>query len=156
MFKSTAIYDNRIDDKKELENKLLLSEEGNEDTEFYLPNGLIFAKGYNRIVYGDHGPYLELARYHIKHKLFSRFGETINYRNLPDENYKYYYFWLYPNGFIDIKVYLQIKPVANLPNAPKRSDGKCSTFNRQEGYADYKRGLFYIDPFCLSNDKIYQ
>lgn len=149
IFKSTAIYQNRIEDKNDIETKFSLSEEGNEYTEFLLPNNSIFAKGYNRIVYGDHGPYLEFDRLHIKCKMYSKFGNIIDRNNLPDENYKYYYFWLFPEDAEDIKVYLQIKPVTNLPNAPKRADGKQSKFNRKEGYADYKRGLFYVDPYSL-------
>lgn len=42
----------------------------------------------------------------------------------------------------------------NLPNAPKRSDGKRSSFNRTEGYADYKRGYFYVDPYLLRIEKL--
>lgn len=152
-FKSTAIYDNRVEDKDELERKLSLSEEGNEEIPFYLPNGKLFATGYTRVVYGDHGPYLEFDRKHILSKLYSRFGNTVDFDNLPDENYKYYYYWLYPYGSVDTKIYLQIKPVTNLPNAPKRADGKPSSFNRVEGYADYKRGLYYVDPYSLKTKK---
>lgn len=148
MFVSTAIYQNRIEDKIELENKLSLSEEGN-DTKFYLPDGTIFAIGYNRIVYGDHGPYLEFARQHILCKMYSKYGNLVDYNNLPDLNYKYFYFWLYPEENENIKIYLQIKPVTNLSNAPKREDKKPSAFNRMEGYADYKRGMFYVDPYSL-------
>ena len=49
----------------------------------------------------------------------------------------------------EIKVYLQIKPVTDMPNAPKRDDGKPSCFNRAEGYADYKRKKFYVDPYAM-------
>lgn len=152
-FKSTAIYDNRIEDKNLLESKLSLSELGDEIKEFYTLNDKLFATGYNRVVYGDHGPYLEFDQKHIKLKLFSRFNNPIDVNNLPDENHKYYYFWMYPYGSIDTKVYLQIKSVTNLPNAPKRDDGKKSNFNRVEGYADYKRGLYYVDPYQLKLEK---
>lgn len=146
-FKSTAIYPNRLEDKQHVESSFALQEHGNSETKFYLPNNTLLAEGYERIVYGDHGPYLEFRREHLKCKMYSKFGNTINYRELPDLDYKYYYFWLYPADFEHIKIYLQIKPVTNLPNAPKRSDGKKSDFNRAEGYADYKRGYFYISPY---------
>lgn len=149
MFITTAIYSNRLEDKFELESKLSLQEEGNNFTNFYLPDGAIFATGYIRIVYGDHGPYLEFARKHIISKINTKYNNIIDYNNLPDENYKYYYFWLHPKDFENIKIYLQIKPVTFLPNAPKRQDGKLSSFNRSEGYADYKRGMFYVDPYSL-------
>jgi hypothetical protein len=153
-FESTAIYPNRLEDKLELESKLSLAEQGNEDINFYLPDGSLLAKGYERIVYGDHGPYIEYRRDHLKCKMYSKFGNVINYRELPDLDYKYYYFWLYPSDFENIKIYLQIKPVTNLPNAPKRIDGKKSDFNRTEGYADYKRGYFYISPYEVKIPKV--
>lgn len=149
-FISTAIYPNRIEDKLELEKKMSLSEEGNDQTNFLLPDSSIFATGYTRIVYGDHGPYLEFNRKHIVSKMFSKYGNVINFNDLPGLDFKYYYFWLYPKNNEDIKVYLQVKPVINLPNAPKRLDKKPSSFNRAEGYADYKRGMFYVDPYTLS------
>lgn len=148
MFVSTAIYPNRIEDKELLEKTLNLSEQGNDSTKFGLNDKILFV-GYDRIVYGDHGPYLEFSLKHIKCTLYSRFQNSFDYDNLPSEDYQYYYLWLYPSGFYNIKVYLQIKPVSNLPNAPKRDDGKKSKFNRKEGYADYKRGYFYIDPYQL-------
>jgi len=148
-FISTAIYNNRIEDKKDVEEKLKISEEGNASDKFYLPNGDLLCEGYDRIVYGDHGPYLEFSSCHLKTKLFSKFGNKVDAENLPGEDYKYYYFWLTPENNPNIKIYLQIKPVNNLPNAPRRDDGKPSKFNRKEGYADYKRGYFYVDPHDL-------
>lgn len=147
---TTAIYPNRVEDKEELESILDIPEEGDSTTNFYLPNGNLFATGYVRIVYGDHGPYLEFSKENIKIALTSRFGNKIDYDNLPGDDFKYYYFWLQPDGNPDIKVYLQIKPVINLPNAPRRADGKPSAFNRKEGYADYKRGFIYVDPYMLA------
>jgi len=145
---TTAIYPNRIEDKAELEAILSLSEEGNLYTQFYLADGTLFAIGYTRIVYGDHGPYIEFTRDQIAATLSPKFNNSIDLDNLPI-NPKYYYYWLYPDGNPDIKVYLQLKPVTNLPNAPRRLDGKPSAFNRKEGYADYKRGYIYVDPYVL-------
>lgn len=148
---TTAIYSNRLADKQELEAKTGLSEEGNDSQEFRIEtDGPIFAKGYLRIVYGDHGPYIEFDRKHIKLNLKSKFNNPIDYDNIPGLDFKYYYFWLFPISFPNVKVYLQIKPVDDLPNAPKRADGKKSSFKRKEGYADYRRGLFYVDPNDLN------
>lgn len=142
---STAIYPNRIEDKEKLETELHLSEFGSLTQEFYLPNNDIFAKGHKRIVYGDHGPYIEFEKHNIIPELESKFNN--DQLLLPPENEcKYYYYWLNPVGFPEVKVYLQLKPVTNLPNAPKRQDGKKSKFNRKEGYADYKRGYYYVSP----------
>jgi hypothetical protein len=143
---STAIYPNRIEDKNKLEKELGFQEFGNNEIDLYLTFGPQFAKGYKRIVYGDHGPYMEFTKDNIIIELKNKFHEII--RELPkEENSKYYYYWLYPENFNNIKVYWQIKPVHNIPNAPQRDDGKISCFNRDEGYADYKRGYYYVNPY---------
>ena len=147
-FQTTAIYPNRLEDKRELEEKTALPERGDEITEFYLPNETLFTRGYSRIVYGDHGPYIEFALNHIQCQLLAKFNNDIDYDNLPEPSQsKYYYFWLYPKVASAIKVYLQIKPVNGLSNAPKRADGKKADYNRTEGYADYQRGYFYVSPY---------
>lgn len=149
---TTAIYPNRQQDKLELENKLLIEEFGNTYTEFYIPKtNILFAKGYVRIVYGDHGPYLEFSKEQLRVNLISKFNKHVDFENLPLEHKStIYYYFLYPENYSNIKVYFQIKPVWNIPNAPKRKDGKKSDFRREEGYADYKRGFFYIDPYELT------
>ena len=125
-----------------------LPEEGSKDIELWIPSGPLFSRGYTRVVYGDHGPYIEYDRAHIQLDLISKFGNNIN--TLPDqENCKFYFFWLNPVGYNRIKVYWQIKPVSDKPNAPYREDGKPSRFGRKEGYADYKRGMYYVDPYLL-------
>lgn len=48
-FKSTAIYPNRVADKIELEQKLNIQEQGNNETEFYTETGSLFAKGYESL-----------------------------------------------------------------------------------------------------------
>jgi len=154
VFSTTAIYENRLQDKEELEFKLSLSEDGDFSTEFYSPSsGTLLFKGYERIVYGDHGPYIEFKLNNIRSKVKSKFGNHVDFNNLPGEDFKYYYYWLQSVDSPEIKIYLQIKTVHNLPNAPKRSDGKRSSFNRAEGYADYKRGYFYVDPYSLKVEK---
>lgn len=152
-FATTAIYENRLLDKNELEEKLGLSEQGNTSTKFYSTNGTYLFEGYDRIVYGDHGPYIEFNLQNIRCKLKSKFNNYVDYNNLPGDDFKYYYYWLQPINDPAVKIYLQIKTVYNLPNAPKRADGKPSCFNRTEGYADYKRGYFYVDPYQLRIEK---
>lgn len=144
---TTATYPNRLQDKEKLEKLISLNEIGNSTTEFYIANDLL-AVGYTRIVYGDHGPYIEFEKKNFVLDLKSKFGND-NLDNLPGLDFKYYYYWLYPIGHSNLKVYLQIKPVHDLPNAPRRLDGLKSSFNRKEGYADYKRGFYYINPYDL-------
>lgn len=163
MFKTTAIYPNRIIDKKELELKLGLPEEGSSNFIFYF-NSNIIAIGYERLVYGDHGPYLEFTKNQIKCNLLSKFNNDFDINKLPPLNYKYYYFWLCPENLDenlrlypdDLKIYLQIKNVHDLSNAPKRTDGKKSVYNRKEGYADYRRGYLYINPYDLKHINLTQ
>lgn len=148
MFQSTAIYPNRIKDKKLLEACMKVSEQGDETTEFKGVGDSFRLKGYTRIVYGDHGPYLEFEQRHLQCKLKSIYNQGFDPNNLP-ENSKFYYYWLTPEMGVGIKIYLQIKSVSDLPNAPKRADGEESKFNRAEGYADYRRGFYYVSPWEL-------
>ncbi len=151
---TTAIYPNRKFDKVKLETELKLLEQGDERTEFYCwdvhGNKVLVAKGYTRIVYGDHGPYIEFEERHMLRALVDKFGRpaTRPYQLPSLENAKFYYYWLAPTS-TTLKVYLQIKPVSDLPNSPPRKDGKYCKYNRTEGYADYKRGMYYIDPYDL-------
>lgn len=148
MVTTTAIYQNRIDDKNILESITNLSEFGNNTTKFIIPSGPILAIGYERIVYGDHGPYIEFIKHNFQVELISKFGNKLD--TLPDpEKCQIYYFWLQPVNIPKIKIYWQIKTVKNRPNAPARTDGKPSTFGRVEGYADYKIGFYYVNPYDL-------
>jgi len=61
-FRTTALYENRIKDKKKLESVTDLKEDGLENIYFYTQIGTLIAQGYTRVVYGDHGPYLEFLR----------------------------------------------------------------------------------------------
>jgi hypothetical protein len=145
---TTAIYSNRVEDKEVLERYMSLPEDGSNDIELIIPSGPLFSRGYQRIVYGDHGPYIEYTRKHILLPLTSRFGNSVE--ELPDpEKCKLYFIWLHPVEYKRIKVYWQIKPVSDKPNAPRREDGKPSCFGRAEGYADYRRGFYYVDPYLL-------
>merc|ERR1719191_312332 len=59
---TTAILPNRRRDKARVECLLGLPEFGDKVTEFLkLNGGKRLAVGYNRIVYGDHGPYIEFT-----------------------------------------------------------------------------------------------
>lgn len=148
MFKTTDIYPNRLEDKDNVERLLLLLEEGNKSTKFYSIDGNFLFEGYERVVYGDHGPYVEFNLQNIRCKLTSKFGNHIDYDNMLEDP-EYYYYWLHPITNPEMKVYLQVKPVHDKLDAPTRVDGKPSKFNRKEGYADYRRGFFYVDPFYM-------
>ena len=90
---------------------------------------------YERMVYGDHGPYIELRPDDIVRSAW-KVG-----RKKSDQAY---YQECYPKDGSNVKLYVQKRTVANLPNPPA---GKWSVKNnRKEGYADYRVGMLYIDP----------
>jgi hypothetical protein len=136
--RTTAIYPNRVADKARIEAALGLEEFGNETTEFRTKLGTLFAMGYVRVVYGDHGPYVEFEPRHIRTRLRRKFN-----RPLPA---RCFYEWLEPEDGSHVKVYDQKKEVRNLKNPPPggfRGD-------RPEGYADYRIGCIYVAPEELS------
>lgn len=135
-FKTTAIYENRILDRKELLSQISLVEFGDNDTLFSTKDGLWLCRGYDRIVFGDHGPYIEFNKRQVMldNWTCTRIGVG-------------YYDQYYPKNETSILLYAQRRDVSNLPNPPK---GKRSYMgNRQEGYADYVVGKFYISPYEL-------
>lgn len=138
MLKTTAIYPNRVEDKKRVETELSLPEFGNDSLYFYTPKMSLFARGYIRVVYGDHGPYIEFDNSHILMRLIRKFPQKADPK-------VYYYEWWLPSDRTDIKVYLQLRDVKDVPYAPKGGHQEY----RKEGYADYKPGMYYVDPFEL-------
>jgi len=134
-FQSTADCQNRWRDKKRVETTLNLPEQGIADVEFWSPDGkLLIATGYNRMVYGDHGPYIEFWSENVVWASFEsckRKGEIAYY----DEYY---------TKSKDVKLLLQKLSVHNMPNPPP---GKyAANHNRKEGYADYKPNMSYVSP----------
>jgi len=87
----------------------------------YFKDGVLFAKGYERVVHGGRGDYIELTKDQIVVELRSKFKQPLP-EAVSDE--PFYYYWLVPIGR-DEKIYLQ-----------------CRTVN----YADYKIGYYYISP----------
>lgn len=103
-----------------------LREEGGEEP-LYLPTGGLFATGYQRVVFGDRGPYVEFTRGQIVAQLVSKFANATD--ALPPENAAMYFVWLCPRDAPKVKVYWQVRPVE---------------------YADYRRGLCYVWPYQLT------
>lgn len=134
---TTAIYPNRKRDKHNVESRTGLQEHGDSETEFFTPAGTLFAKGYSRIVYGDHGPYVEFLPEHIRCELRKKY-------NRPD-NPEWYYIWMEPVDGSHVKVYDQRRDVKHIPNPPAGG----FRGNRKEGYADYIPGRIYVSPFEL-------
>ena len=136
-FTTTAIYPNRLADKKLLESQMGLQERGDETTAFWTNKGTLFATGYERIVYGDHGPYIEFRKDQVVCPLRPKFKSPLP----PDA----YYEWLLPLDGSAAKVYDQKRDVRGIKSAPKGGFAA----RRKEGYADYRVGKIYVAPFDL-------
>ena len=85
---------------------------------FHNETGTVIANGYNRMVVGDYGPYIEFTEDQIKlDNIEQRWPDT------PDVGIKYV--WMQTKDKEKTKVYFQKDTVA---------------------YADYKVGFYYVDP----------
>ena len=90
----------------------------------YFKDGIQFSNGYERIVHGKRGAYVELTKDQIVVNLKSKFN--VKLPNKIDIQ-PYFYYWLIPEERTE-KIYWQINTVS---------------------YADYKIGYYYISPFLL-------
>jgi hypothetical protein len=90
----------------------------------YFLDGIPFASGYERVVHGGRGAYVELTRDQILVSLKSHFDQEVPGEISPEP---FYYYWLDPEGRKE-KIYWQINTVK---------------------YADYKIGYYYISPSFL-------
>lgn len=100
---------------------------GDNFTKFYTHLGQIVAQGYNRIVIGDRGPYIEFEPEMI-YRTSVFMPEDQEYR-LTSKNV--YYLEYRTIDISNIKIYAQLKTVT---------------------YADYLPGKCYISPFDLKTD----
>jgi len=134
-FRSTADTWNRVRDKERVESELKLAEQGDETTLFVDPKDpyMIIARGYRRILYGDHGPYVEFAKHQVR---WEAFPET--WRK-GSRSYYHEHF----TATREVKAYEQRKTVADKPNPPS---GRWSARNNRihTGYADYQPGVVYM------------
>ena len=142
MKKTTAIYPNRKRDKESLEGQRQLPEFGeNVHIKFYTPKGPIVANGYERILYGDHGPYIEFIPDQVSWEKL----------NCVRKGKGYYNKWFSEDG---IMFYEQLRDVKHMPNPPKDGNPKAFRGNRKEGYADYKPGMVYVAPDQIRSAKL--
>ena len=99
-----------------------LDVQGSPYTQLYTSCNTLICNGYDRVVVGDYGAFLELSEEQICANLIIKKGQE--YR-VNDEKYKnnVKYVWLTVDDGSDVKIYLQKKGVA---------------------YADYQPGKYYI------------
>jgi len=88
------------------------------------------------MLYGDHGPYIE-----FKH-------EQIHWEAFPivDRRGKNSYFDYMYSEDRSIRLYRQLRDVRNKPNPPHMFGAFRADNNRPEGYADYVKDRYYMDP----------
>ncbi|CAJ1348634.1 unnamed protein product [Effrenium voratum] len=141
---STADSANRFRDKSRVESKWGLCEFGGW-AEFYDGFGDLIACGYEAVVYGDHGPYVEFKEEQLQWAAFTR-----HKLKGPGRTHMEHY-----NADESVKVYDQFRTVANQPNPPPDNEFSCAN-NRPEGYADYRPGRIYMscDAFFASGGKL--
>jgi len=90
----------------------------------YFLDGTQFSSGYERVVHGGRGAYVELKKEQIIVSLKSHFNTKVPEEITPE---LFYYHWLEPEGRTE-KIYWQIRTVK---------------------YADYKIGYYYVSPTLL-------
>jgi hypothetical protein len=97
---------------------------GNLNCNLYTKERTLISVGYNRIVVGDYGAYIEIdpsliieTNIHIKQGQEYRYEKQYN---------KVKYYWLTAKDNSDIKIYLQKRKVT---------------------YADYKPKMYYVSPY---------
>eukprot|EP00747_Dinoflagellata_sp_TGD_P207907 gnl/TRDRNA2_/TRDRNA2_81443_c0_seq1.p1 gnl/TRDRNA2_/TRDRNA2_81443_c0~~gnl/TRDRNA2_/TRDRNA2_81443_c0_seq1.p1 ORF type:complete len:492 (+),score=72.83 gnl/TRDRNA2_/TRDRNA2_81443_c0_seq1:59-1477(+) len=131
---STAVFPNRIRDKLRVETQLRLPEAGDPCTEFFArrSGGTLIARGYDRVVYGDHGPYVELSDHNVQWSAFPHFK--------PRSPWSHYDLWATSDH--RLMLYAQKRNVSDKPNPPWGQWAYCN--NRPEGYADYRVSKFYV------------
>lgn len=147
-FVSTAKFPNREENREELTERFngRLIESGSPHTMFFSKKGTLLAQGHIRVVYGDHGPYIEFLPEQMVRPSWKAIRVGIGWF---DE--------CQPSDGSYCKLYVQTKEVTMLKKPPM---GVNSCYNNRyesnEGYADYRKGRLYINPFELGRiDIIY-
>lgn len=140
---STADSPNRLRDRARVERDFNLPEFGDPNRKFFSPSGELIARGFNRMVYGDHGPYIEFTKNQIDLTRLNKDEQRVE--KLPKRRFD---LWYSSDGYV--KAYDQIRDVSDRPNPP-RGKYACSN-DRADGYADYRPGFVYVDPECFVED----
>ena len=101
-------------------------DKSNYSVPLYSSDGIMICKGFNRIVIGDYGAFIEIPPDKIcQESLICKKGQEYRYQDgRYSKNIKY--LWLTTKDLSDCKIYLQKKTVA---------------------YADYRPDMYYISPY---------
>lgn len=157
---------NRLRDLWRVQRSLNLSEVGDDTTVFrerILPNVLpenrppngkpvVFAIGYERVVYGDHGPYIEFSSSQLRWKAWPHYFDKKRYNSYFNEYYTKasHSIWEAKWRMWDSKptkgvlmLYAQNRDVSDRPWCPGAGSTDPHAM-RPTGYADYRPGYFYL------------
>ena len=112
---------------QEYEKRLHIPITGNDTVQFYTKGGLLVGNGYNRIVIGKRGPYIEFRPEQIIIESITIPSQEL-WRTTSEVAY---YVEYRTTDVFYVKVYFQTKEV---------------------DYADYKIGHYYMSPFDLKSN----
>lgn len=151
---------NRLRDRWHVQERLQIKEVGDGSTVFLersqkegaAASDLVLAVGYERVLYGDGGPYIELNRQQVRWDAWPHFHNKKGYRNsYYDEYYtnashriwsKRWRQWApHPNAGL-LMLYAQKHHVKDRPWAPSANTKPHAW--RKHGYADYRPGYYYL------------
>ena len=151
---------NRRRDLRCVRNHLGIEPDGDPDVEVRCAVGdRVIAVGYTRVLLGDHGPYLELERHHVRWENLrlmpggaARFYDE--YRAIVDGE-RYEDIAHAPlgtgGGGVGAKLYDQMKTVEGQGNPPRDSAWAVANNRpREEGYADYVVGKIYVGAYDVA------
>lgn len=152
----------RLKDQMVVQQTLGLKEIGDESTTFREVTGdnvlgPVIATGYERVVYGDHGPYVEFTADQINWNAWPHFHNKAAFgdKRYYDEYFTAHSFPIWQQRWMAsaerksntdglLMLYAQVKRVDNKPWAP----GAWSPARWATGYADYRDDCFYISANC--------
>mmetsp|Transcript_45606 Transcript_45606/g.132145 ORF Transcript_45606/g.132145 Transcript_45606/m.132145 type:complete len:396 (+) Transcript_45606:123-1310(+) len=150
---------NRLQDRCRVQEQLNIKELGDSCTVFYERSQKankgrkqILAVGYERVLYGDDGPYIEFNHNQVRWEGWPHFHSKKGYKNsYYDEYYtdashalwrKRWQQWE-PNATSGLAMlYAQTQPVNDRPWAPSAIWRPHA--RREQGYADYRPGFYYL------------
>lgn len=149
---------NRLKDQWRVQEQLQINELGDGSTTFYerpqkgLRGSKILAVGYERVLFGDDGPYVELKHQQVRWEAWPHFHNKKGYQNsYYDEYYtdlshalwcrRWHQWTPHPTAGL-VMLYAQTHPVNDRPWAP--SAGMRPHAWREHGYADYRPGYYYL------------
>lgn len=151
---------NRLRDQMRVQRTLRLREVGDSSTRFYerlsssanrSGSPVVLAVGYERVLYGDGGAYIECTRDQVKWSSWPHYFNKRHFNSYYDEWYTLtsYKRWCvnwerwapWPSKGV-LMLYEQRQPVSDRPWAPSAAAHPHA--RRPNGYADYRPGLFYF------------